>query len=428
MERTVELAATNKRLRQEISERSHAEQALAENEARYRALFEHMKNGVAIYAAADNGEDFMFLDFNKAAEDISGVARDRVLGRSVCEIFPGVKHLGLFDMLQKTWRTGTPSHLPVGRYKDDAIEIWVENSVYKLPSGEIIAVFSDETQRKRAEEALKASEQRFRLLYQEAPVSYQSLDEDGRLLEVNKTWLDLLGYSRDEVIGKWFGEFLAPRWQAHFIEGFPKFKATGEVRGVQVEMLKKDGSEISVSFDGKVARNENGTFTQTHCVLQDVTDKKRAEEALQKSEAKYRAIFNNAAIGIDLVDAQGRFGEANPAFARMLGYSQEELEDLAVLDVTHPDDARDSAENLDCLVQGDCDSYRLEKRYVRKNGSEFWADISVSAIRGPSGEYEATIGVIIDISQRKRSEVAQRRWPQPLNKQGKRLSSPTLMG
>ena len=119
----------------DISARKHAEQALIDNEARYRALFENMRNGVAIYEAVDNGEDFVLVDFNKAAETITGWSRDQVIGKRVSDVFPGVKELGLFEVLQRTWRTGEPAHHPVNKYQDERIEIWVENFVYKLPSG-----------------------------------------------------------------------------------------------------------------------------------------------------------------------------------------------------------------------------------------------------------------------------------------------------
>ena len=92
--------------------------------------------------------------------------------------------------------------------------------------------------RKRAEEALRESEDRFRLLYEKAPLGYQSLDEKGCFLQVNQAWLDALGYSREEVIGKSFADFLHPDWQDHFKVNFPRFKAIGEVLGVEFEMFK----------------------------------------------------------------------------------------------------------------------------------------------------------------------------------------------
>ena len=116
------------------------------------------------------------------------------------------------------------------------------------------------------------------------PLSYQSLDENGYFLSVNKTWLDTLGYSRDEVIGKWFGDFLASGYQDHFKINFPKFKAEGEIHGVQFEMVRKDGSIISVAFEGQIVRDQWGGFKQTHCIFLDITERKRAEESLRSIE------------------------------------------------------------------------------------------------------------------------------------------------
>jgi PAS domain S-box-containing protein len=145
---------------QDISERKHAEDALRESEARYRGIIERTKSGVAVYEAVDNGQDFVFVDFNPAGERIEKIRREDIVGKSVLEVFPGIKEFGLFDVLQRVWRDGKPEHFPVSLYKDDRILGWRDNFVYKLPSGEVVAVYSDETESKKAEEALhKAHEE-----------------------------------------------------------------------------------------------------------------------------------------------------------------------------------------------------------------------------------------------------------------------------
>ncbi len=146
-------------------------------------------------------------------------------------------------------------------------------------------VMTDISARVRAEERLKESETRFRLLFERAPLSYQSLDENGHFIVVNQTWLDTLGYCREEVIGASFSDFLHPDWKEHFKENFPRFKATGEVLGVEFVMRKKDGTSILVSFNGKIGKDYSGRFQQTHCILQDITEFRRAEEALRRHQA-----------------------------------------------------------------------------------------------------------------------------------------------
>ncbi len=137
-------------------------------------------------------------------------------------------------------------------------------------------------ERKRAEQALRESEKRFRLMYNEAPLGYQALNEDGCLIEVNQVWLDTLGYSREEVTGRWFGEFLTRESANRFKRLFSRLKVIGEAHDTKYEMVRKDGSHVIISFDGKVGYDERGYFRQTHCVIHDVTEYQRMQEMLQR--------------------------------------------------------------------------------------------------------------------------------------------------
>ncbi|WP_167527543.1 PAS domain-containing hybrid sensor histidine kinase/response regulator [Desulfosarcina alkanivorans] len=162
-----------------------------------------------------------------------------------------------------------------------------------------------ESERKIAVEALRESEARFRLLYERAPVGYQSLDGDGQFIEVNQAWLDTFGYKKEEVIGKSFSEFLHPDWADHFKHNFPRFKAVGEILGVEFEMVKKNGSTIWVSFNGRVVKDRYDNFQQTHCVLHDITEQRTAEQAIHESEEKYRRLAEECPISIMTFDHSG---------------------------------------------------------------------------------------------------------------------------
>ncbi|HKJ99663.1 MAG TPA: PAS domain-containing protein, partial [Desulfotignum sp.] len=129
-----------------------------------------------------------------------------------------------------------------------------------------------ESKYKSSKEALQKNVSLFKLLYEKAPLGYQSLDENGHFIVVNQTWLDTLGYNREEVIGKSFADFLHPDWRGHFKENFPRFKSIGEVLGVEFEMVKKNGDRILVSFTGKISRDKKGDFQQTHCIFHDITE------------------------------------------------------------------------------------------------------------------------------------------------------------
>jgi PAS domain S-box-containing protein len=162
-----------------------------------------------------------------------------------------------------------------------------------------------ETERLRAENAYLTR------LYQKAPMGYQSLDQNGLILEVNQAWLDSLGYQRDEVIGVHFSTFLHPDWRSHFLENFPKFKAVGEILGVEFEMVKKDGSWLMVSFHGKIGYDEENRFLQTHCIFQDITGRRQAEETLRENITRTRSQRDAIArIVLDPLFVSGNLDEA----------------------------------------------------------------------------------------------------------------------
>ncbi|MDD4127115.1 MAG: PAS domain S-box protein [Methanomicrobium sp.] len=140
--------------------RKHVEEALKNSEYRFRELFNSMKSGVAVYKAVDDGADFVFIDFNHGAELIENVSRKDVIGRKVRDVFPSVEEFGLFDIYKKVWQTGNPEQHPVSLYKDNRLESWRENYIYRLPSGEIVAIYEDLTREKLAEEALWKSEEK----------------------------------------------------------------------------------------------------------------------------------------------------------------------------------------------------------------------------------------------------------------------------
>jgi PAS domain S-box-containing protein len=155
----------------------------------------------------------------------------------------------------------------------------------------------DITERKLAEQALFESERRLRAVYEESPLGYQSLDERGCLQDVNPCWLEMLGYTRDEVLGRWIGDFLVPDEAPLFRERFPKFTAAGITKSVEYTFRRKDGAPMITSIDGRVARGPDGVFRQTHCVLRDVTEAKRIEREHKRFEATARQQQKLESIG-----------------------------------------------------------------------------------------------------------------------------------
>jgi PAS domain S-box-containing protein len=147
---------------------------------------------------------------------------------------------------------------------------------------------------------------------------------------------------------------------------------------------------------------------RTKTLEMEILERNKIEKALRESEKRFRAIFDNAGVGIDLLDAEGRIAQANQSLLNIVGYSFEELRELTFLGITHPDDRDISERSLKALDAGERNAYRLEKRYLRRDGSLVWCELSTSSIRDADGKRIGTIGVIEDVSERKRAEEALR--------------------
>jgi len=388
----------------DISERKRAEQALIDNEARYRALFENMRNGVAIYEAVDNGKDFVLVDFNKAAETITGSSRDQVIGKRVSVVFPGVKEFGLFEVLQRTWQTGEPAHHTVNEYRDEKIEIWVDNFVYKLPSSEIVAVFSDETERKLAEEALRESEEKYRLVVDNAQEAI-FVAQDGMLQFVNPKTVELLAYSEEELLSKPLTEFIHQNDRETVLERHLR-RLKGEVfpSRYSFRILRKDGTAKWVEIESTVISWEGRPAALAF--MTDITERLRMQEALAESEEWYRTLVEESFDGV-FVQKGFKIIFASLRLHQMLGYSAGELEGLDHRVVYHPDYQEITRERATARMRGEEVVSQYEVKLQRKDGTSVEWEISAKEVK-VKGEPGVQVWVR-DISKPKRYEEVQRR-------------------
>ncbi len=159
-----------------------------------------------------------------------------------------------------------------------------------------------------------------RALFDRAPLAYQSLDREGRFLDINQTWQDILGYRRSEVLGNWFGDYLDPDEVESFREGFQRFLDSGEVQGVEFNLRHKDGGTRTIQFDGRITGVDDNGKLRTHCILHDITEQRRAEE----DRRRLAAAIEQSSETVVITDPEGTILYANPAFERITGYTREE--------------------------------------------------------------------------------------------------------
>jgi PAS domain S-box-containing protein len=265
---------------------SELERNLQQGEERLRFYSDHSPIGMI-----ETDSEFKILLWNRKAEEMFGLKSDEVMGKSILDInfiyepdIPTVLEL----IHQLTAGPMNNAMFTNRNYSADGGVIICEwyNTVMTDDEGKMKSVLSqalDVTTRVNYEMALKESEERFHLLFTDAPMGYQSLDMDGNLIEVNEKWCDILGYSREEVIGRWFGDFLVPEYRNLFSRRFENFKFCGQVKA-EFEMFHKEGRRMFIAFEGKIGNDFTGRFKQTHCILQDVSAKRKAEADLIKEK------------------------------------------------------------------------------------------------------------------------------------------------
>ena len=389
----------------DISNRKETEQALQASELRYAATVDALVDGIHVV-----DEDLNILLCNAGMskwvqeQGYSGI----MVGKNLFKAVPFLPE-GVREEYGQVFRSGktliTDENLHVGGKE-------VQTETRKIPVIEngkvkrVVTVVRDITARKLAERRLYESEERFRLLFDKAPLGYQSLDIDGNFIEINQTWLEMLGYEREDVEGRWFGEFLVPEFQDAFRKRFPIFKAAGQIHS-EFEMLCKDGSRIFVAFDGRVGYDQEGQFKQTHCILHDITVQKQAEEQVLLSETELRKAQSYAHVGSWIWDIKTNNLKWSDEMYNIFGISKEDfsgnLEEV-VARAIHPED-REKVEQSNLLVAKEGISTPLEYRILHPDGSErtVWAEAG-ELERDEHGKPSRLRGIVMDITDRQKNE------------------------
>lgn len=258
------------------------------------------------------------------------------------------------------------------------------------------------SRRRRLREALAESERRAGVLFSESPLPYQSLSEDARILDVNESWLSTLGYTAAEVVDQPFEKFLSPSSVATFHQFREQFWTRGSVTDHELELLRKDGSTATASFNGRIVRDESGRFQKAHCFFRDVTEKRRYAQALKESEEKYRLIIEHANEAI-FVAQEDRVVFCNPRMCEILGMSAEAITTTSFVRYIHPEDLEATMSRYRHRLGGAEPRGIHDFRLLTADGTYRWLEINGVLI-----EWEgkpATLNFANDITDRKRAEM-----------------------
>ena len=409
----------------DITDREEAELALKESESRYRSLFENMSDGVAIYEAVDEGEDFFFVGFNEAAERIENVRKEAVLGRRVTDVFPGVNEFGLLDVFRRVWKTGRSEHHPVSMYKDERIIGWRDNSVYKLPSGEILAIYSDQTQSKQAEEALQQEKDLLRRIIETSPAGITIVNHRGRITFANPQAEKVLGLSKKAITERTYNQ---PAWHITDNDGnplpdeklpFSLVMATGQpVQDVRHAIEWLDGRRVFLSINAAPLFTHSGEVSGMVATVEDITERKRAEKALQDSRDMLQIVLDTIPSGVFWKDRNSVYQGANREWLAWAGLSSlKEIIGKNDYDLPWSKKEADSfRQNDGRIMESGIPEYNIIEPYVRADGSQAWAKTNKVPLRDNESHIIGILGTAEDVTARKRAE-------EELRQQKKRLDS-----
>ncbi len=275
---------------------------------------------------------------------------------------------------------------------------------------ELGEVRSQNDKLKKEQAAGKKSQEKFTRLFDNATAMAAMLDSKGLCREINRKLSLNLGFTEEEIINSSFLNLINPQ-ERHYVEDIFKGLLEGKFESYEIEikLQKKSGVTVWADLGISPLLNENNEPEGYIIVAADITDRKNTEIALRLSEERFRSIFNNASTMVIATDSAGKIIHANPLTFEKLGYSHTDLTGSSIYDITHPEDIDLTRENVEALISEESSRLNYEKRYIDKNGKIIWTEVFASSIHDEHGEITGLIGVIVDVTERKKAEEELRR-------------------
>jgi two-component system cell cycle sensor histidine kinase/response regulator CckA len=355
---------------------------------RFHATLDQMLEGCQIL-----GFDWTYQYVNESAARHGRTPREQLVGRRIADVYPGVECTEMFAALKRTMETRTPSHFENEFIYPDGSRAWFDLSVEPVPEG-IFVLSVDITQRKRAEQALRESEQRYRSLFEQSPIGIYRTTPDGRILIANPALLHMLGYDDVE-------ELLVRDLEAEGFEaGYPRerFKALlerdGEIRDFESTWTSRSGRKVHIVENARAIRDADGRVLYYEGAVENVTARRAAEEA----RARLAAAVEQTGEAVVVTDPQGTIEYVNPAFERITGYGRDEAVGRNPrLLKSGAQDAAFYASMWKTITSGQVWSGRMTNR--RKDGSTYEEEATISPVRDSDGKIAHFVSVKRDVTR-----------------------------
>ncbi len=399
----------------DMTERKRMEEALESHEQQLRTILDAMTNFVGIGTA-----DGTITDCNQAPLTLAGLTREDVIGKRFTDtdwlnyspttqeqVRDIIQRVSQGEIVREDYQACMGDN---GIVTVDACFVPVKDAMGQVQ--QIVHSGIDVTKRRQIEDAVKKSEQQFRDLYESAPLAYFSATWDGHITRVNVRASDLLGYSKEELIGKHvltlYGQTKDGYEKASNIQ--KKTQEGISIQDEELEMRKKDGTILWVSLTVRLIFDESGEIIERRGIAQDISTRKKIESELRASEERFRTFFEAGLIGMGIISLEQKWLEVNDQLCSLLGYSQKELKLTTWAELTYPDDLALDQTNFESMRAGTVSSYATSKRYIRRDGSLMYANLYVNVVQNSSGQADYFTTMIEDVTEQKHGEALLMKW------------------
>ncbi len=395
----------------DITERKNMEEALRHSEERYRTILDEMQDG---YFEVDLDGNFTFA--NKTFCRYLEYSPDELIGVNYKHTTPPEEVDKVFYCFNQVYKTGAPVRNFDSKYirKDGSIG-FVEFLISPIRNkkGEIIGfrgVTHDITERMKMENALRQSEDKYRRILEQMRESYFELDLTGGFTFFNDSLCRGLGYSREELMGMNYKVYTPPEEEERVFQAYNQVYRTGEpLKWFSMEQIRKDGTRLVVENSVYPLRNENGEVVGFGGISRDVTERLQAEQALKRSEERYRTILDEMHDDYFETDLAGKLTFANDAFCHSLNCSMEETIGSNYKDMTASEDIEKVYEAFNQVYRTGQPVRNLNFNFIQKDGSIGLAEMSAFPLRNEKGDIIGFRGVSHDVTERKQMEEALKR-------------------
>jgi PAS domain S-box-containing protein len=272
-------------------------------------------------------------------------------------------------------------------------------------SGLVLAV----TLLARSLNRLREQKTLFNELFEQSPQAVAVTTSEHRIIRVNRKFTQVFGYTPDAAIGRCIGELIVPAESQDEYRRHMESAARGERVETEGVRCRQDGSRFPAAI-ALVPFSLPGQEAAVYAIYRDITTHRREEDARSASEGRWRALFDNSAVGISVTDIDGKFIATNRAYREMVGYSEEELRELSLMDLTEEADRPACAARIADLWAGRLPQYQIEKRYRRKDGQSIWVRVTYSKSPGDGTALPFGIGIVEDITDHKQAEARLQRY------------------